>query len=106
MHCIEKQGGAQSNTRVFRVGARQKPCAGECANHDAEHHQPKPFHHAKEIRPRNQLPNIGDKGWNNQQSSCADGRHDRTENTHSDGRQSHPRHALDDPGEEERQRDN
>jgi hypothetical protein len=60
----------------------------------------------QEIRPRELLPKIGDKGWNDQQRSGADWRHDRTEDTHSDGRQAHPRHALDDPGEEERQRDN
>jgi hypothetical protein len=52
-----------------------------------------------------QLPKIGDKGWNDQQRSCGDGRHDRTEYAHTDGRRPHPRHALDDPGEEERQRD-
>jgi hypothetical protein len=42
------------------------------------------------------LPDIGDEGRQKQQACRCDGRHEKAQNAHGNGRQAHARHPLDD----------
>ena len=66
----------------------QQRRTGQRSDRDAEQHRPQALHQRMEARPGRKLPDIGDKGRQNEQRGGFGRRHDEAEKGDRHGRQS------------------
>ncbi|MNR01628.1 hypothetical protein D3C85_1174400 [compost metagenome] len=98
---IEQQRRAQSPHDPVSTGHANPQRARTGADENRQQHRPQPFDQPEQMPAERQLPDVGQRGRDDQQRRSLRRRHSQTEQAHGDGRQAETDHTLDHAGQQE-----